>query len=60
MPRTAGLSCTRHLVPRGAMGVLLKSKGPLSMASAAILGFNLDGRRRFKVKLTWSISLSHN
>ena len=60
MPRTAGFSCTSTLVPMGAKGVRLKSNGPFNIASADILGFNLDGLSRFNVRLVCSINLSHN
>ena len=60
VPRTAGFSCTMHLVPNGAMGVRLKSCGPLSMASADMRGFNLDGLSKFSVMFVWSMRRSHS
>ena len=53
-PWTAGFSWTMHLVPKGAIGVRLKSYGPFSIASAAMRGLSLDGRRRLRVKFVWS------
>ena len=60
MPRTAGFSCTIHLVLNGVMGVPLKSYGPLSIASAAISGLNLDGRRRLSVRFVCSNNISQS
>ena len=51
VPRTVGFSCINTFVPNGAIGVRLKSNGPFNIASAAIFGFNLDGRMRFNVRL---------
>ena len=40
------------------MGDLLKSNAPFMCASAERRGLRLDGRRRFKVVVAWSTSLS--
>ena len=45
----------RTLVPGGASSVQLKSKAPLSWASADSRGFNHDGRRRFRVVVACGI-----
>ena len=53
-------SWTSTLVPKGAMGVRLKSNGSFIIASADIFGFNLYSLSRFNVKLVYSINQSHN
>ena len=47
------------LIPGGAIGVLLKSYGPLNCAQADSFGFILDPRSRFSVNSACGKSLSH-
>ena len=56
----SGFSWMRHLVPKGARGVELKSKEPFNAAYADSLGLYQHGRRRFRVVSHCGRSLSHS
>ena len=45
--------------PGGASGVLLKLNAPWSCAYADNVGFNFDGRRRFRVVVACRMRRSH-
>ena len=56
--RTPGASNKRNFVPGGARGVQLKTKAPLSWASANRQGLMKNCQRRFNVSVACGMSLS--
>jgi hypothetical protein len=54
-----GVSCAMILVPRGAIGALLKSYCPKMCVDAESFGFILDVRNMFNVMTDWGNNLSH-
>ena len=56
--RCAGFSWIKILVPGGAMGVRLKSKGPSNMVWADIFGFRRAGRNMLSVVVACGMSRS--